>query len=69
MKNRQVLQVDRKNKRVRRNFRVTRRGRMMASKASQTTTRKTATPAANSPGYGITVVIDVVGPATRNGGA
>src|SRR5882757_3002308 len=65
MKNFQVLQVDRKNKRVRRNFRVTRRGRMMASKASHTTTKKTATPAANSPGYGITLVIHLVGAATE----
>src|ERR1700704_6356329 len=65
MKNFQVLHVDRKNNRVRRNFRVTRRGRMIASKASHTTTKKTATPAANSPGYGITLVIHVVGAATE----
>src|SRR5258707_5360079 len=68
MKNFQVLQVDRKNKRVRRNFRVTRRGRMIASKASHTTTKKTATPAANSPGYGITLVIHVVGQRPKRRG-
>jgi hypothetical protein len=31
---------------------------MMASNASHMTIRKTATPATNSPGYGITEVID-----------
>src|SRR5882762_8947790 len=38
---------------------------MIASNASHTTTKKTATPAANSPGYGIKVVIHVVGAATE----
>src|SRR4029077_8791719 len=66
MKNFHVLQVERKNKRVKRNFRVTRRGRIMASKASHTTIKNSATPAANTPGYGIAVGIDFVGAAIRN---
>src|SRR5260370_13091398 len=48
-----VFQVEREKRRARRNFRVTRRGRMMASNASQSTIRKIATPAANGPGDGI----------------
>src|ERR1700676_1987422 len=39
--------------RARRNLRVTRRGRMMASKASQLTIRKMTTPAMNTPGASI----------------
>src|SRR5258708_33893592 len=38
---------------------------MIASKASHTTNKKTATPAANSPGYGITLVIHLGGAATE----
>src|SRR6266436_4092491 len=49
----QTFQVERKKRRARRNFLVTRRGRMMASNASQSTIRKIATPAANAPGAGI----------------
>src|SRR5215467_10364973 len=47
---RQMPQVVLKKRRVRRNFRVTRRGRMIASNASHKTMRKMAKPAAKAPG-------------------
>src|SRR5579859_1907625 len=50
---RHAPQVALKKSRVRRNLRVTRRGRMMASNASQMTMRKIARPAAKTPGAGI----------------
>src|SRR5271165_3008996 len=50
--NRQMVQVVLKKKRVSRNFRVTRLGRIIASKASQITIRKITTPAAKAPGNG-----------------
>src|SRR5215470_15701685 len=50
---RQIPHDTLKKRRVRRNLRVTRRGRMMASNASQRTTRKIARPARKTPGAGI----------------
>src|SRR5271170_8106642 len=63
-------QVDLKNSRVRRNFRVTRRGRMTASNASQITIRKIATPAMKAPGAGTMGGIVLVRPGwAKTGGA
>src|SRR5208282_3874377 len=55
---------------VRRNLRVTRRGRMIASKASHATTRKTAIPARKTPGAGImrSIVLALNGNARRRSG-
>src|SRR5258708_32098097 len=64
----QTFQVERKKRRARRNRRVTRRGRMMASNASQITIRKIATPAAKAPGAGIMCGIVPVRPVRRECG-
>src|SRR5438046_9181375 len=64
---RQAPHVVRKKSRVRRNLRVTRRGRMIASNASQRTIRKMAKPATKAPGAGIMCALYSLSWARRNG--
>src|SRR6266436_8419415 len=64
---RQAPHVDLKKSRVKRNLRVTRRGRMIASNASQRTIRKMAKPTTKAPGAGIMCALYSLSWARRNG--